>query len=104
MIFIIVFKNWDFFTDTDKYPTRLHQVASGNFATIIIIVGFASLFFTFIDWKCKIGKKETPQKEQDEEGQDSKMIKKKLEAEGPTTEKNDTAEALDSKENIEKIA
>ena len=69
LIFIIVFKNWDFFTDTDTFPTRLHQVASGDFATIILIVGCASLFFTFIDWKCKIGKKET------------RKIEKKLEAE-----------------------
>ena len=78
-------------------------MASGNFATIIIIVGFASLFFTFIDWKCKIGKKETQQEEQDGEGKDSKEIEKKLEAEGPT-ENNDTAEAPDRKENIENIA
>ena len=67
MIFIIVFKNWGFFTDTAKYPTVLHEVASGSFATIIIIVGFASLFFAFIDWKCKIGREETPLKELEKE-------------------------------------
>ena len=110
MIFIIVFKNWGFFTDTAKYPTMLHQVASGSFATIIIIVGFASLFFAFIDWKCKIGREETPLKELEKEFleflkfyKNSKENEKKLKEEGPT-EMNETAESPEWKENVENIA
>ena len=90
LIFIIVFKNWGFFTDADTHPSRLHQVASGGFANIILCIGCASLFFTFIDWKCKIGKEETTQEEQVEKDKASNENEKKLKEEAPK-ENNDTA-------------
>ena len=81
LIFISVFKSWEFHFYTPKswqleyfeddnnqvhghvpnyeyFNNSRFQIASENTATSILVCGFFSLFFCFINWEFKIGKKE----------------------------------------------
>ena len=61
IIFVVIFKNWDFFLTPDHHPDNLQEAASGLFSTVVILVGLTNLFFTFTSWRCKIEKeKEDP--------------------------------------------
>ena len=71
LIFISVFKSWDFYfytpygdpsyqyqNDNKFYNNNRFQIASENTATGILLCGFLSLFLCLINWEFKIGKKE----------------------------------------------
>ena len=61
-IFLCVFKSWDFWynynPDYDFYSNSTFQIASENTATSILVCGFLTISLCFLNWDCKVRKKQ----------------------------------------------